>query len=198
MLPCRYRAIISFSHALRGRLGTLDLPAPRRPLPSRFPPGFASARPPVRPRPGRTATALRLFRDPIHRAAFRDLVVCALIGAALVIVLGVTSGCTAPATSARTASPSSHPARLTLHNLSTCSWQVDFAPTAPEPTLSTAVAPGATVALNLAPGDYTVTQTATSTLPANTAPVRFAITIAPGETYTWPLATLLTAAGGAP
>lgn len=124
--------------------------------------------------------------------------VCALIGAALVIVLGVTSGCAAPAASARTTHLASPPARLTLLNLSTCSWQVDFTPAAPQLTVSTAVAPGATVALNLAPGDYNVTQTATSTLPAKTDPVRFPITLAPGETYTWPLATLLTAAGGAP
>lgn len=140
---------------------------------------------------------LNLLRDHTWHAAFRDLAVCALIGAALVLVLGLTAGCTSPAAPAPTAPAPADCARVELVNLSSAAWQIVFTPPAPQPPITTAVAPLATVAVTLTPGDYTVTQTVTSGPTASPAPVRFPTTFARGESYTWPLATLLTAAAGA-
>ncbi len=80
-------------------------------------------------------------------------------------------------------------------NLSPCSWRLTFTGSAPaSPARTIEVASRAAARITLPADNYTITQTAENLLPPAAASRRFTATFAPGESYRWPLATLLTGA----
>jgi len=78
-----------------------------------------------------------------------------------------------------------------LINQSACAWSVVLTPSGAREPPAVLVPVGATVTVNLTPGDYSISQTA---LAGFTGPDRsrlLTVNFAAGESYQWPLATLL-------
>ena len=140
---------------------------------------------------------LRVVCAPLVQVVLEAIAIRILIGASVVALLTLAAGCASPVSYSQSVVPSRGLARVELINLSSAAWRIVFTPSSPQSPIATSVAPLATVTLNLDPGEYAVTQTVTSGLPSGSAPVRFPANFAPGESYTWPLATLLTAETGA-
>ncbi|MBC7369408.1 MAG: hypothetical protein H7343_21790 [Undibacterium sp.] len=112
--------------------------------------------------------------------------------------LAFLSGCATPTPTPATPT-SSNSTHLDLVNLSPCAWRIVFTDAADREAYLAHVPANATVTLALAPGDYTLTQTALANLPLSVSTRQFPASFAPGETYRWPLVTLLTGtAGSAP
>ena len=187
-----------FGHAPRGRLGALELPSPRRPLPSRHLPGSGPARPPHRLRPGWTALALRFVSTPRVHAALHDIAVCLLVGVAVIAVLVFTTGCTTASgpDAVFTETKDRNSALVQISNLSPCTWEITFADPSHQPATQVRVGAREVLDLALPPGDYHVTQTALQGLPTATATTRFELQVAAHTTYRWALATLLTGPTG--
>ena len=90
-------------------------------------------------------------------------------------------------------SAASRPVAFEIVNLSPGSWRIDLSGATPKaPPRSLEVPSRATRSFTIPAGTYTITQTALDSLPPAAASRQFTATFAPGETYRWPLATLLT------
>ncbi len=114
------------------------------------------------------------------------LAACALL---LVAVVGA-AGCAGPAPAPMVAA---RPARVELVNLSECDWRVTFATAAGREPCTMVVTSRETARLELAGGDYTISQTALSGLAGPEASRQFSAHLAAGEAYRWRLVTLLSA-----
>lgn len=77
-------------------------------------------------------------------------------------------------------------------NLSACAWRVVFTSPGGHEVSNQQIPLGETRTVTLPAGDYTITQTALSGLPTASATRRLPLALASGDTYRWPLATLLT------
>ncbi len=101
-------------------------------------------------------------------------------------------GCATPSAPAALGTPAPTFAHLDLINLSPVAWRVVFATPDRREARVAEVPAHTTTALTLAPGDYTLTQTALTGLTTATASRQLPATFVAGETYRWPLVTLLT------
>ena len=121
------------------------------------------------------------------------LAACAILLVAVVGAAGCASPVPAPAPI-----PIARLARVDLVNLSECDWRVTVArPTGGEER--TVLLPArATTHLELAGGDYAITQTALAGLAGPESTRQFNTHLDPGEAYRWRLVTLFTASTGAP
>jgi hypothetical protein len=114
------------------------------------------------------------------------LAACALLLVAVVGAAGCASPPPAPIAAAR-------PARVELVNLSECDWRVTFATAAGRGPRTMVVAARETARLELAGGDYAITQTALAGLVGPETSRQFSAHLAAGEAYRWRLLTLLSA-----
>lgn len=122
----------------------------------------------------------------------------ATFGLTLLTTLAFFCGCATPAPPPPPPAAVARLAHLELVNLSPCAWRIAFTHTAGRETHIAEVPALSTITLTLAPGDYTLTQTALDGLPPSVSTRRFPATFAAGETYRWPLVTLLTGNAAAP
>lgn len=123
-----------------------------------------------------------------------------LIGIGLVLGLAFLAGCSAMPEAGAT-----RLARLVVHNLTDYEWRVTVTPAGGGIPVVTNLAARQTVALTLAGGDYRLEQRAMKT--GADLQRHVPVTVAAGQTYDWPLVTLLsdpevrgtaTVAGGTP
>ena len=109
-------------------------------------------------------------------------------------MLALFTHCATPVQPAPAAVSASSPARVEIVNLSTCAWEVIFTSPDRHEVSRQLISVGGTTTVTLPSGDYTITQTALSGLPAANGTRNFPLSLVSGESYRWPLATLLTAA----
>jgi len=109
--------------------------------------------------------------------------------APLCVVLGLSGCASAPATDR------SVPAtvRLAVDNRTDYTWQIVVAPTGGGAPQTARVPPRGTFELALAGGDYAITQTMLMAGGASPSTRRLTAHFESGESYRWPLATLLSA-----
>jgi hypothetical protein len=146
---------------------------------------------------GRTISLLRhafpglrrpLFSRPSRGAA----AACAQISASIALTAFALVSCATPSAPSALGTTAPSSAHLDLINLSPVTWRVVFATHDGRETRVAEVPANTTTALTLAPGAYTLTQTALTGLPTATASRQLPATFVAGETYHWPLVTLLT------
>ena len=126
-------------------------------------------------------------------AAFtrRSLVLARTFG--VLVGLTVFTGCdlSAPPPPKPPAAP--RPAVVEVVNLSPLPWRLAITGASEKkPQRQIEIAALATVTFSVPADTYTITQTALGSLPPAAASRRLNATFAPGESYRWPLATLLT------
>jgi len=103
------------------------------------------------------------------------------------------SACDSSPPSPVKSSSASRPVTVEIVNLSPGSWRIDLSgATLDAPPRRLEIPSRATRSFTLPADTYTITQTALGSLPPAAASRQFTATFAPGESYRWPLATLLT------
>jgi hypothetical protein len=126
---------------------------------------------------------------PAHGTARRALLAaCTTLLGSLV----AAGGCASPAIPA--AIPLPPTARIELVNRCDGAWRVRFAAPAGQPVRVIDVPARTTVRVDLAGGDYAITQTALSGLADAAATRRLSAHLGAGEAYRWQLVTLFSAA----
>ncbi len=89
--------------------------------------------------------------------------------------------------------PALHIAHVELVNLSECDWRVTLASSVGPDARSVSLPARETAHLELASGDYTITQTALTGLSGSESTRQIHAHFATGETYRWRLVTLFSA-----
>jgi hypothetical protein len=126
---------------------------------------------------------------PAHRFARR----ATLVARATLLAVGVgIGGCATPAPTIPSRA-ASRPARVELVNLSDCDWRVSLTLAGGQAPRTVLLPARETARLEVAGGDYVITQTALSGLAETEASRRFETHLEYGEGYRWRLVTLFSA-----